>query len=503
MSLTARHLNPVSTNLSASRQKALLIVVALLIGLVIVWLPLRVGAALILGTALFLIIVLQPLAGLALTLVAGPFGAYENHLFGTSVPESGQILLLVTLSAWLAHGISRRRMRLPFTPLNRPLMVFLLVALVSLLGTRSLDFGLKEVLKWIELGLVMLMIVDLWFESIPKEDNSRTAVAKPRFSVRWLLAMILVAGVSQSLIGIWQFGIRGDGPDHFMILDRFYRAYGTFQQPNPFGGYMAISAFLAIGALAGMLVHWSRRGNPHRLKPETLLWIAFLGVCALLTGLGLVLSWSRGAWLASGVAAIALVLFLPTRRWLGLLLVALVVGLFLLGSQLNLLPSTIVTRLGSFGQDLTVGDVRGADIDEANYAVIERLAHWQAGAEMARDNLWLGVGFGNYEPAYPDYALLNWPFPLGHAHNYYLNIVAETGVVGATAYLLFWIAVFLQALRLLRLLDWPQRGIALGLLAGWTALATHHLVDKMYVNNLFIFMGALLGLQQVLCFSND
>jgi O-antigen ligase len=110
----------------------------------------------------------------------------------------------------------------------------------------------------------------------------------------------------------------------------------------------------------------------------------------------------------------------------------------------------------------------------------------------------LGVGFGNYEAAYPAFALINWPDALGHAHNYYLNLLAETGVVGLGAYLFFWAAVFWQTLTVLGQLKWPERGIALGLLAAWVALATHHLVDKLYVNNIYIHLGVMLGLLQLL-----
>jgi putative inorganic carbon (HCO3(-)) transporter len=181
---------------------------------------------------------------------------------------------------------------------------------------------------------------------------------------------------------------------------------------------------------------------------------------------------------------------------LSIVLVGCLIFLFLYRS--NLFPAAVTARLSDFSSDLSIGDVRGVFVTEENFSVIERLAHWQSGVEMAKDNLWLGVGFGNYEPAYDDYAFLNWPHPLGHAHNYYLNILAETGVLGAVAYLVLWLVIFLQLIRLLRRLSWPERGIALGLLAAWTALSIHHLFDKLYVNNLYLFMGAMLGLQQVL-----
>jgi O-antigen ligase len=170
---------------------------------------------------------------------------------------------------------------------------------------------------------------------------------------------------------------------------------------------------------------------------------------------------------------------------------------------LDLIPAALSGRLVSFSEDLQVGDVRGVHITIENYAVIERLAHWQAGADMARQSLLIGVGFGNYEPAYQEFALLNWPHPLGHAHNYYLNILAETGVFGALAYLILWALIFVQVIRVVDCLSWPQKGLALGLLAAWTALSVHHLFDKLYVNNLYIYFGAMLGLQQVLTRTND
>ncbi|MCA9906968.1 MAG: O-antigen ligase family protein, partial [Anaerolineae bacterium] len=195
--------------------------------------------------------------------------------------------------------------------------------------------------------------------------------------------------------------------------------------------------------------------------------------------LGLISSWSRGAWLGFAAGGAALVLFWPRRRWLGGVMMAGITAVFLLGSTFNLIPAAISNRLTSFSEDFRLGDVRGVDVNDNNYAVIERLAHWQAALGMARDRLWLGVGFGNYEPAYADYALINWPAPLGHAHNYYLNLLAEVGVVGLLAYALLWTAVFWQTIRLLSV-DWPQRGIVLGLLAVWVGLSVHHLVDKLY-----------------------
>lgn len=193
-----------------------------------------------------------------------------------------------------------------------------------------------------------------------------------------------------------------------------------------------------------------------------------------------------------------MVLFWPKKLWQGVALLAVAGLLFFGGVRTGIVPASVTERITSFSGDLRFGDVRGVGINDANYAVLERLAHWQAALDMARDNIWFGVGFGNYEPVYDTYALLNWPYPLGHAHNYYLNILAETGVWGLAAYLLLWTAVFFQTIRQLRQLDWPVRGIALGLLGAWTAVTVHHLVDKLYVNNIYIHLGVMFGLLQLL-----
>ncbi len=154
--------------------------------------------------------------------------------------------------------------------------------------------------------------------------------------------------------------------------------------------------------------------------------------------------------------------------------------------------------MGGFRDEFTLGDVRGVDINDANFSVLERLAHWQAATDMARDDLWTGVGFGNYEAAYADYMLINFTAALGHAHNYYLNLLAEVGLPGLLAYMFFWLAVMGQSVWLIRRLAWPERGVAVGLLAAWVALAVHHLVDKLYVNNIYVHLGVMLGLLQLL-----
>ena len=465
-----------------------------------------------LGGVLFVLLVvggvatvIEPLTGLIAALFLGPLWAYLRAEVPQVPAQIAQVFVALALATWLARGFVRRDLRFPHSPLLLPLSVFLGAALLSLWDAVELSvYGVPELIKWVQILLLFLFVSDhLTSQRLP-----------------WLLGALLVTGLFQAGVGVWQFGLRGEGPDHFAILGGdFYRAYGTFEQPNPYAGYLGLTASLAVGLILttvqGKLVDWytGRFGskcppnqstnlriyestNPRIRESTNLplyqLLLVSTAALALLAALGM--SWSRGAWLGFGAALAVMAVALPRKvRW-GVLLAALLVagglGLYATG----LLPSSVVTRLTDFVQDVRFEDVRGVGINDANYAVVERLAHWQAALEMFRYNLWTGVGLGCYEPAYGDFALINWPIALGHAHNIYLNTAAETGLVGLTAYLCLWGAVFWQTWRATRCTEGFLRGLAIGLLGTWTHLSVHHFLDNLYVNNVHLHIGVLLGL---------
>ncbi len=458
--------------------------VALGAGLAIAVLPLPSAGLILAGVAVLIVTLIEPLVGLALALLAGPFGALESVILGGTSIDSGQLLLALTLAGWLARSIARREIRLPRPDRTIALTLGLFVAIgaLSLLRAPSLGDGVKELVKWIQIALVA------WFAADAAGRRSR---------ISWVVAAVLLSGLCQALIGIWQFGLRGHGPEHFELIIGFrgrileaYRAYGTFEQPNPYGGFLGLLLPLALGWGVGQWAGWLSRRRPRAFSPALVLpWLT-----AGLLGAALLASWSRGAWLGAAAAVAAMLFYLPRRRGAGLLLVLALLAAGWGALRSGLLPGSIVGRLTGFADYVHFQDVRGVDITPANYAVLERMAHWQAALSMADQHPWLGVGLGNYEAAYPDYALLNWPYPLGHAHNIYLNLLAETGILGLVAYLAFWAAVIALTARVIRRAPYPARGLALGLMGAWVHLSVHHLVDKLYVNNIYLHLGALLGL---------
>jgi O-antigen ligase len=212
----------------------------------------------------------------------------------------------------------------------------------------------------------------------------------------------------------------------------------------------------------------------------------------------MIMSWSRGAWLGFGAAIAAIVIAVVARSGraavLGTVFAVLIVYMLLAGG-LALVPPSIVQRFSDFMPYLGLMDVRGMEITDANFAVLERMAHWQAALAMWTAHPWLGVGIGNYEPVYPRYALPLWPLPLGHAHNYYLNIAAETGVVGLATYLFLWLAALVGAWRATRRARGWYWGVALGVWGVLVHLSVHNLFDNLFVHSMYLQLAILLGIR--------
>lgn len=451
-----------------------LISVALLgVALLVAVLPATASGLLLAAAGLALAVLIRPWLGLPLLAMAAPFAALRPLPMAGLPIDGADLLLALLLAAWLAQGVARRRIVLPHPPLLWPLLALLASLSLSLLRAPSYREGLPELLKWLQVLALYLAVVALL----------------PRRRAGWLIAGLLAAAVAQALLGLAQF-LTQSGPDAFVLLGRFMRAYGAFRQPNPYAGYLGLIAPLAV-SLA--LWAWS---NPRR---HGLGLSLALNAAAGLICLGLLVSWSRGAWLAFAVALAVVVLAHSRRAAPAVLALAVAAGLTLsLFGAADLLPASVAGRLSELQQYVGLIDVARTEVTDANFSVVERIAHWQAALGMWVDHLWLGVGPGNYAVMYSQYHLPRWVEPLGHAHNIYLNFAAEAGLLGLLAYLWLWLASLWQALRGAAAADRLAAAVAAGVLGGLTAATVHNFFDNLWVQHIYLTLALLLGLLAVM-----
>ena len=467
-------------------------------GLAIGLLPLGALAAIAGGLVVLAVIaaiLIEPSIGLALTLIAGPFEPLEQVRLGLPI-DSGQALFALTLGAyalrWLSAGhpmsaVDTAALR-KIIAFSAPILVFIGVGVLSFFPATDFRLWLKECVKWVEIALMLTLVA---------------MEARAPGRRRLILAALLIVAAGEALFGVHQFAFRQTGPLEFGLPGgRFYRASGTLEQPNPFGGYMGLSWPIAFAlGMTWLREPWQRLRNGDWRGVIAAPGTALAGLATLLVAIacvgGLVASWSRGAWIGASAAGAAMLIAMSGRP--GRALAAVVAGAVLVVAlwQFGLMPAAIVSRLTEFTTqfDFSNIDVRGTYLTAGNFSLIERLAHWQAALGMILDHPWLGVGFGNYGAAYEQYRTLRWANPLGHAHNYYLNIFAETGILGLLAYLGVWVSIVVQALRATGRRHAPAlRWMAIGLLGAVAHLSVHHLFDNLYVANTFLLIGAYLGL---------
>lgn len=437
-----------------------------------------------------LAILAAPLIGLMLATFGVPFGSLAPLPLGAGALTITPITLALAALGWALAALARRRLpSIPRAsrPLLWPLGVMLLCLAAATWRAPDLLAAVFDLARWLLLGLALVLAAAL-------ADRPRRLQA--------LLLAVLAAGSAAALAGLFT-AVRGSGPEAFARAGGLYRAYGTFGQPNPLAGYMnmvwPVGAALVLTAAVPLMSgrQADDRGIPRLLAAAGLV---AAGVC----GLALVLSWSRGGWLAAVVGAgvtglVWLVAVLRDRRLrpraLALLWFALVAAGLLLVAGAVRVPEGIADRLASIGETFAVWDVGDAEVNDANFATIERVAHWEAAAAMWSDRPWLGQGPGHYPIAYAGFQAPRWSAPLGHAHNIYLNFLAEAGLIGLAGYLIFFGAAFLCALHsALRPRTALEAALGLGLAGVLGALAFHSLLDNLYVHDLTVQLGLLLGL---------
>jgi len=146
----------------------------------------------------------------------------------------------------------------------------------------------------------------------------------------------------------------------------------------------------------------------------------------------IVFTYSRGAVVALVVVGGAMLVWVPRRR-IGRVLLATAIPLAL--AVVFVLPAEYVKRVVALGQVVSAG---GGNAPQDS-ALRGRLSEMMSAAKMFGDHPIVGVGYGNFEIHYPRYAQaigLDARREERQAHSLYLEIAAETGIVGLATFLL-------------------------------------------------------------------
>lgn len=229
--------------------------------------------------------------------------------------------------------------------------------------------------------------------------------------------------------------------------------FGSFVNRHDFAAYMEMTIAVPLGLMFVGAVQ----------KDKRLLYITAIG----LMGIALLLSGSRGG-LISLLAEIFFLVILTTKTkssgqfglkiGLAVLLVAtIILGAILIGGE------TSLTRFA---------ETANSDDFSAN-----RLHIWDVTLSIIKKNLPFGAGFGAFGVAYTPYDALNGSGRVEQAHNDYLQVLADAGIVGLVIGGFFIYQLFRTGWQNIQTSNSFRRGVVVGALAGCFAILVHSLFD--------------------------
>ena len=389
--------------------------------------------------------------------ISVPWGSLFSASIGSASVTPSDLIVGALLLTFLV-GLAQSRVKAPAPSIWVVSVGILLLAMViSAVGAISIEATLPELAKWTEVLIVAAL--------------APTFIRTSR-DIELIMAAVIASAFTEAVFGIGQF-LTHAGPKAFDIHHTFLRAYGTFGQPNPLAGYLNL--VLPLSAALSFA------------KRSLVLWGA-----TLVIGIGTAVTLSRGGWVAGILAVLAVSLIFCV--WLRPLVVlgVLAVPIYALFTSLGLASPRPLTRAAN---DFGLTGINFNYHTHANFSEIERAAHWVAGLRMFEAHPFTGVGIGNYAVAYPSYHVANFLNPLGHAHNYFINIAAEAGILGLLAFTLFVVVGVASSVAAIR--NFPPNSImailGIGALGLWISSTVHNLFDVVYVHDMPVLIAVIMG----------
>jgi O-antigen ligase len=282
-------------------------------------------------------------------------------------------VLAIAVIAWVP-ALIKGTARRPHAAILVPIAAYVVVSLLSALLAADPRHALGELGDLLTLVLVPITI----------------SLLNPGRWRQLLVALAAVLTVSAG-VGLWQY-LHGAN-----VIEN--RLHGLANHYMTFAGWtLAVTLLLLAEVVFGR-------------KRRRLAWAApaaVLGVSALVLGL------TRGAWIG---LVTGLVLATALARPRALLLSPMIAVLLFLA-----MPQPVLARISS-------------SFDLNQPVTRERLAMLDAGLAMVRAHPLFGLGPGGVQPAFADYRSGDIPERIPHLHDNLIQIAAERGLAGLTAYL--------------------------------------------------------------------
>jgi O-antigen ligase len=287
---------------------------------------------------------------------------------------------------------------------------------------------------------------------------------------------LIGTGVVLALVGIGQYALTIH--EYQPLVYGFWkpqflsRPFGPFINPNHFAGWMLMVAPMALAlfydALEQTMKELGRlRGARISIASSPRFGsMMIFAICALVMGLSLLMTYSRSGFAALGVVSLLAALIVVRRqKTMAARFAVLFAFVVLLGGAA--FWAGIDTLTNKFARTQNTGTLGG------------RIVIWADTLRIFRDFPWTGTGVDTYGTAMLVYQTVDRTVHYQEAHNEYLQILAEGGVLVSAPALLSLGALILTIKRRFR--EGRKEGttywLRIGAVVGLVAIAAQSLVE--------------------------
>ena len=391
------------------------------------------------------------------------YGAVDVWALGFLTVFVGAILIL-----WLAESFFNKEFSFSTNWLQLPLFGLILIGLIQLLPLRNLNIS-SDLLSIpatnslsldaysTRFGIIQLIGYFVFFAAAFVFINNQKRL-------RRIVSIIIIFGAIMAFFGILQ---------SLADLESIYglrpslqaKPFASFINRHHFAAFMEMTIGLTLALLFGKALK----------RDKNLLLI----IAAVIMGSGLILTSSRGGFL-SLLSVIGFVITANLlkkqdgekaekannyRRYFafiggGITLILVLFGaVFLLGGDQSLL--------------------RGTGLQNAQADISSGRTHfWSVALKIFFDYPILGVGLNAFGTTFPQYDTWNGNFRIEQAHNDYLQILTESGILGFACVAAFIFLLFKRGAQIIsQSTDNFRRNVAVGALAGCFGILIHSFFD--------------------------
>ena len=303
------------------------------------------------------------------------------------------------------------------------------------------------------------------------------ALMRRRERLKTMAIVIVAGGLVQALLASLMHLARLNQEVFFTAFSHIDNAHGTFVNRNHLAGYLEMCLALGIGLMIATLKGGSAQSWKQRLR-NLAGWLlstrVLLRISLVIMVVALVMTRSRmgnaaffSSMLITGVIGLATSRH-ATRSTVILLVSLIIIDVFVVGTWFGV--ENVIKRY----EQTTIT----RELQPTGGSVEERLEPSLYATHMLKDYPWTGSGGGTFYTAFPKYRPGVISAYFDYAHNDYVQIATDTGLIGLGLLGMIVLSSFVVSLRTLYERRDPLcRGIAFGSTMGIIAIMIHSWVD--------------------------